>query len=312
MASNPNPLHTGHGAGEDPVDLSALITQTVDQYYQEQAKKAGGGTAAALTPGQRQGELPEIRMNIDGEERVFANPTEVAKFFVERDKIRQTAANAAVQTAQTIATSTNKEPAKSKKDEIKPDVRKFADLLVENPGAATEHALSEEWGIQKPGDFIKAMAQNVLQLNERLAVSEFKNLHQEYVATPENRDAMSRIIQEFNLPVNERGLELAYAVGRQRGLIKIDETGGEAGANEAMSGLGGTEPKQPQQSQQTSQWSQPYGGQQLTGREAPPHARRTGAQSSDINWDAVEDLPTGEVEKLVSQYQNLVARGLAR
>lgn len=296
MASNTNPLHTGNSAGEEPVDLAKLITQTVENYNKELLAKNPNSAAGVIQQPVNTGEPQPLRMNIDGEERIFATPTEVAKFFVERDRTRQAAAAAAVAAAGNGRQG--EDPNANKPEEIKPDVRKFADLLVENPGKAVEHAMSEAMGIQNPFGLVKALGAKVIEQEQRLAVMDFKNSHPEYDPTPENREAMSKIIQEFGLPVNEKGLELAYSVAVSRGFIKPSQEETQT---------------QPQEEQpQNTAWSQTYGGTQETGREAPPHARRNAAQTPGINFDALEDLPTAEVEKLYHQYKGLVDRGLAR
>lgn len=294
MASNVQNLATG----DEPVELGALIEQTVQNYRKTQASKTGGeggGTGTGSQTALETGEPAPIRVKIDGQERTFATPDELARFYSEREQQVRQAANTAVAaaTAGAAAAREVKETKTPAEPEFKPDVKKFADMLVENPGAAVEFALSEHWGIQKPFELIKGMVTRIHEQDQILAAREFRDTHEEYLPTPENSQEFQKIMQEFNLPMNAKGFELAYQVGKGRGVFELEQE------------------EQPQQ-------PQPRGGQpyqppyQERRPEAPPHARRNAQESAPIDWDAIEDLPTAEVEKLADRYSRAVQSGRAR
>lgn len=296
MASNANAL----AHGDEPVELSALIEQTVKNYRASQAKTGGegggadgGGSQTAL----HTGEPAPIRVNVDGQEREFANPTELARFYADRERQVRDAANSAVAAATAGAAVVKNSKEEPVKEEFKPDVKKFADMLVENPGAAVEFALAEHWGIAKPFELIKGMANKIAETEQVLAAREFRDKHEEYIANEHNGAAFQQIMQEFNLPMNQKGFELAYAVGKGRGAFELEEA--ETGTGTG----GGRETASNYQSSQTHETRRP---------EGPPHARRNAQESQPIDWDAIEDLPTGEVEKIAERYARAVSAGRAR
>jgi hypothetical protein len=254
--------------------MSTSPVKSLDDLVREQYEKLkaqAGGEDPAPTPTPSQ-----IKMNIAGQERSF-NSTEEASEFMNATLAAQQQAIAAAQAQVHQGTKVTADDQMKAPTRPKADINEFANRLRDDPAAAFDYVDEMRYG----GNPVKIMQELYAkqQAQEQvLAAYQFRDDHPEFPRTPENAQALMQIVQAHNLPFTYDGLELAYSVARQRGLVKTEESGEE---------------------------SSPEPSRVPRRNIAPPRVGRgTGDGGGPDILDQVEDMSASDIAKIISRFES--------
>lgn len=162
--------------------------------------------------------------------------------------------------------------------EIKPDVAKFADKLLENPADAIEYAWGSKLGVERPSEVFKGMAAQLMlqqrelaEMKQELVARQWVENNDDYDPSPENAQKLMGLLQQMNLPISYANLDAAYSYGIRSGVF----------------------------SQSQSQQTAPIPAAPV----APPRISRgnTFESTGDIMRD-VENLSTAQLEELIARF----------
>lgn len=251
-----------------PLSLEEMVKQ---QYEENQRKQAEASGQKPEIPAAPSGE--GFKMNVGGQEYNFKSTEEMQNFV-----------NSTLQTAQQqIAYATQNPGTRVTADDMarreipKPDLKEFAKKLDENPADAFNYIDKFRFGTENVAGVLNTLVQQQLAQGQMLAAYQFREMHPEYQRTPENVDALQKVMTGYNLPLTVDGLEMAYAVARQNGLIK------EAEARE----------EEPQRQTQS-----PYA-------TAPPRIGRTNSAGAVPDFMSfAEDLDADQLLKVISEFES--------
>lgn len=111
--------------------------------------------------------------------------------------------------------------------EIKPDVAKFADKLLENPGEAIEYAWGAKLGVERPSEVLKGMAAQLMvqqrelsEMKQELVARQWVENNDDYNPSPENAQKLMGLLQQMNLPISYANLDAAYSYGIRSGVFQ--------------------------------------------------------------------------------------------
>lgn len=280
MASfNTNPLQ------DQPVDLSTLIQQTIDDYNKS--------VTTQQNPNQpQQPQTQPLAINVDGQSHTFNSAEDATRFFSQRDERIKAQTQAAISEAQAQAAAIAAQSQQQQQPEKKPviDKRQYADYLVEDPAQATMYALSGALGVQDAGQLLKGMVGEILTLRQEMVAETFKARHPEYQITQENADALTNILQQNQLGFTSQNLELAYSHGLRNGIIKVEEE---------------------QKQEQAQAQANPYRMSQNWQTAPPPQPRQAtspqnfGGAQPIANLAALDELPTDQIQGLIEKLSRM-------
>jgi hypothetical protein len=161
---------------------------------------------------------PIFKVNFGGQEIEYKTQDELSAHLerIREAQIREAQAQAyqaALQQAQQARTEpTPKEP---KGEEFDQDT--YAKLFVTNPVKAHEYINKFTHKDDAP---VRSLQAQLAEVSQVIATQQFLNENSDYEATEANKQAMFTIMQQAGLPWTAQGLNMAYAYGKQRGVIK--------------------------------------------------------------------------------------------
>lgn len=202
--------------------MSAQNQTNVDQLIKEEidrlAKEKADDPSAKLTAT----EPSPLKVTLGGQERTFANPEELSKFVQAQIDAANQAAQQQVVAASSVAqaATANRVTAADLEKPPQPDLKEFANLLEKNPADAFNYIDSFRFGGANPIALMKQMYETQQAQSAVISVMQFREAHPEYERTNENAQALNQVMQAYKLPVTFDGLEMAYALAQQRGLIE--------------------------------------------------------------------------------------------
>jgi hypothetical protein len=223
-----------------------------------------------------------FKMNIAGNEYSFTTPEEASA-----------AMNNLLNQQATIRESQNTNGRKVTSDETPSfDMKTYVDKMATNPIDAQEYLDEVRYGVKNPSQVFKTMMQKQQEqeqqnavLARELASYQFIQTHPDYNVSPENANAIDKMVQQYSLPWNPMGLDAAYKLAMQQGLLKGDE------------------PVQP-----APQHFQGYQQPPQTGYNPytapPPVASRTPSTEAAPSWmNDADSLSPEQIETLFSRIQ---------
>lgn len=254
------------------------LEELVKQQYEENQRKAAeqsGQPPAIQQPQANEG----FKMNVGGQEYNFKSVEEMQNFV-----------NSTLQTAQQVVTQAQQLPGTRmtaedalKRDIPKPDLKEFARRLDENPADAFNYIDKFRFGVENVPALIQSMAQQQMAMAQTMAAYQFRDQHPEFDRTPENADALTKVMQGYNLPLTVDGLEMAYAVAKQNNLIKLKE----AQSNDDYEEGGSVRQPAPR------------------GPVTPPRVGRTSGASPTPDWlSYAEELDPDQLLKVISEVES--------
>jgi hypothetical protein len=238
----------------NPLNIEDLIAQELAE-----VDKANGVDVPVAKP-----EPQPITVTVHGQKLTFANTDELS---AQMEKLvgQVTAARKAT------PTETPKPPAP---EPIAPDakVKKFADLLVQDPGDAVLDAFTEKTGLDITAlKAIPELAQRLELIQRQQATDQFMRAHnEEYLPTPENAQALLSTLQQHGLQYTPEGLDAAFMIAKQRNMLKLQDEGAA-----------------PQQSR----------------LQAPPRPGRTTSVATPDIYARADELSKEQLEKILRNWQ---------
>jgi hypothetical protein len=221
----------------------------------------------------------EVKLNIGGQERTFASAEDVQKYVNDTIAATQAAAQQAVTTA--MQNLPGQRVTANQQDQLpqvpKIDLEAYAKALQENPLLAHQLVDQARFG-GDPTMIMREMWQRQQAQEQVLAAYQFRDVHPEFQRNPENAEALTNIMQQFKLPFTVDGLEMAYSVAKEKGLVQVGETARESYVQE------------PER------------------RIAPPSIGRRTSEPPSSYMDYVDDLSADQIAKIIDQFEKAPGR----
>lgn len=261
-----------------PTGQPSLEDLVKQQYEENQRKAAEASGQAPAIPAASANE--GFKMNVGGQEYNFKSVEEMQNFVASTI---QTAQQTVAQVQAALPGSRMTADDAAKREVPKPDLKEFARRLDENPADAFNYIDKFRFGTENVPQLIQSMAQQQMAMSQTLAAYQFRDQHPEFDRTPENADALTKVMQGYNLPLTVDGLEMAYAVAKQNNLIKMREAPGGDDFEE------GGQVRQPAP----------------RGPATPPRVGRTSGASPAPDWlSYAEDLDPDQLLKVISEVES--------
>lgn len=213
MAAPALPTFTG-----DP-DIDRNIASGIQSFLQQNAAAAAAQPKDGQPPAQPQAQ--PWKVNVQGREYTFNSPEELnnalnATFTQFQNTIQSLQAPPADPAPQPAAADA---PPKF-------DMERYLETIKTDPIGAQEYLDSHRYfggRVEKPSEVIKSQLAEADKNARLLAVYQFKEAHPEYQGNPQAAQVINQLRSELNLPFDFNGLEAAYALARQRGLIQAPQ-----------------------------------------------------------------------------------------
>lgn len=249
--------------------LEELVAAQYDELVKKRQQESG------LAPNVGEPAKPsEFKLNIGGQERTFASQEDVSQYVNDMLEAQRRAAAEAIQNLpgqRVTAGQQTTEPVPI------PDLDEFAKRLKENPAEAFNYVDKFRYGVDNPAQILREIWQKQQVQEQTLAAYQFRDDHPEFVRTPENAQTLMQLVQQNGLPFTYDGLELAYSVGKERGLLKTQD-----------------------QQNQRSTTPEPT----PTRSVAPPRiGRGTSDGGAPDVLDYVDDLDADQIAKIITQFE---------
>jgi hypothetical protein len=245
-------------------NLEELVKQELDKLQvKEPDAHAASGT--------------ELKLNIGGQERTFASPEDVQKYVNDSIEATKAAAQQAIAAAHLPGQRVTAEDQDKTPKVPKIDLEAYAKALQENPLLAHQMVDQARFG-GDPTVIMREMWQRQQAQEQVLAAYQFRDVHPEFQRNPENAEALTNIMQQFKLPFTVDGLEMAYSVAKEKGLVKVGETTHE------------TYVQEPER------------------RIAPPSIGRRTSEPPSSYMDYVDDLSADQIAKIIDQFEKAPGR----
>lgn len=256
------------------------VAAYIRQIAAEEARKASGQTAPpAETPATPPAQTG-FKMNIAGNEYSFTTPEEASA-----------AMNNLLLQQQQLREQQNNQGRKVTSDETPAfDMKTYVDKMASNPMDAAEYLDEARFGVKNPSQVFKSMMQKQQEqeqqnamLARELASYQFIQTHPDYIVSTENANAIDQMVKQHQLPWTPQGLEAAYLIAKQKGLMKAEEA---------------PAPQAPVYTPQTQAPYNPY-------TAAPPVASRTPTAESVPGWASdVDGLSLEQIETIMKRFQS--------
>lgn len=256
----------------NPSKQTPSLEELVKQQYEENQRKAAGEAAGGEAPPP----AGDFKMNIAGQDYTFKSVEEMQNFMNSALTASQQAAAQTIEEVKRTLPGTRMTTEEAHRETPKPDLKEFARRLDENPADAFNYIDKFRYGTEDVPGLIRQMAAQQVAQGQMLAAYQFRDMHPEFNRTPENAEALSRVLQSYQLPLNYDGLEMAYAVAKQQGFIKTSEAEEEPPSWKS-------EPAPPV-------------------RSAPPRAGRASAAGTSPDYMSMaEDLDADQLLQVISK-----------
>lgn len=196
------------------VDQETLIKQAVDAHFKdiEEARRLAAGGLPQPTQAQ------PIVLNVGGQERTFADPTQAAAAFQQLQQER----DAALRQAQEAAAYVQPQPQQASTEAAKPavDMEKYLDLLSKDPIAAADYVDQIRYGYN-PVQTNQAALVKLIQVDRFQQSELFKSMNNDYEESNENASAIQTVMQRNNYPWTAETLQAAWQIAKANGLAKL-------------------------------------------------------------------------------------------
>ena len=271
------------------------------QFVRDEIQKAVATKPGDQQTQQQQTQATPVKLKLDGKEFTFNSEAErdsALQNFVEQQRQAQAQMQAQLQQLQT-------KPGKQvsgdddKDNEPKFDFQTYVDKMAKDPLEAADYMDRARFGFNpvKQLKKLRKMEEKFEQQERLIAALQFKEAHPDYPANPQTAYVLEQIRSSMNLAFDADGLDAAYAIGVQRGLIQpvrqdTQETSPYADTVNNAPTFG--QPDNPYARAPQNNWQSP---------QAPPRVNR---QAQDTGGDIVsnfENLSLEQMEQVIRQLE---------
>lgn len=166
---------------------------------------------------QLQPQSAPIRLNVNGQERVYSDPAQLQTDFQRAQEER----DAALRQAQEATQRLQQQPqqvAQPQADDYNHE--HYLELLAQDGRKAMNYADRYRYGVENVPDLMKAAMIKTAQNDRLLTAFQFRDINDEYYVCEDNGKTMEKIIEMHRLPWTVEGLSAAYAIGKQNKWLK--------------------------------------------------------------------------------------------
>jgi hypothetical protein len=204
-----------------------VTQEQIRQQVEEQLRSMGIGQTKTADP-----PLPQpstLKINIAGTPMEFSSQEELEK------TLNSTFSGIAEKIHELEQRAVSPQE-KVKGDEDAFDMTQFADLLTRDPVKAFDYVDEKRYGQERIPKPVAEKLNELERVKGVLAVYQFKDVHRDFVESPENSQAIGRTLNYLNMPPTFEGLTAAYQLAKANGLIKNETSATQNQSRLANSG----------------------------------------------------------------------------